>query len=496
MPVRAVWRPPWQAWAAIGLAALATTYILEPSRLRGHWLVITPVAICLGVLLTRRLWELNPAVTACAAIVLTIFSGAWKQMGLGGLPLDRLLVVILLAQVLLRAPGTAGTPRVQLRNIHLLLGLTLVYVIASAAAAHTLTSETGFLSLVDMFGVTPFLMFVLAPSVFSGKRERNMLLVTLVVLGAYLGLTAVFESVGPHALIFPRYIARVDTELPGERAGGPFQSSVVEGFATYACAVAAVLAFAQWRGLRQRCFAAFVAIVCIFGCFVTLERGVWIAAILATTVTAMATHSGRRRLIPAAAVCALLIGGALALSPSLSQKASTRANDQVSVWSRENQTAAGLRMLEAKPLFGFGWASYTTNSLAYFRQTSEYPQSGYVVDEHVGNVAPPLPLHDTYLAFAVELGLVGALLWLASLLWGVGGAVFSRRTEELRPWKLGLLAIMTFYLVVALVDPHEQAFPLLLLWSWAGVAFGSEPLAVQAKRATASLLARGQLSGA
>jgi len=497
MTTRAVWRPPWYAWALTGLMALVLTYVVEPARLRGHWIVITPLAICVGVLVLRRLWELNPAITACGAIVLTIFSGAWRQMGLGGLPIDRLLLIIVLLQLVLRAPGIAGTPRIQLRTVHLLMGLAIIYVIGSAAASNTLTTESGFLSLVDMFGVAPFLMFLLTPSVFSGRRERDILLATLVALGAYLGFTAIFEAVGPHGLIFPRYIARVDTELPGERAGGPFQSSVVEGFATYACAVAAVMAFAQWRGQRKRYIALIVAGVCIFGCFVTLERGVWIAAVVATAVTALATRAGRRWVLPAAGSCALIIGGALFLSPALSHRASTRANDQLSVWSRENQTAAGLRMVAAKPLLGFGWDNYTTNSLAYFRQTSEYPQSGYVVAEHVGTYAPPLPLHDTYLAFAVELGLVGALLWLTSLLWGMGGAIFSRRSQELRPWKLGLLAITTFYLVVAVVDPHEQAFPLLLLWSWAGVAYGSEPLSAQARRArTALRIARPALASA
>ncbi len=487
MPERAVWRPPWYAWILTGLVALALTQEIAPARLRGHWVILTPIAICVGVLIVRRLWELNPAITASGAIVLTIFSGAWRQMGLGGLPLDRLLVAVVLMQLLLRAPGAAHTPRLQLRNVHLLMGLTIIYVLVSAAASNTLTTESGFLSLVDMFGIAPFLMFLVTPVVFSGRRERDILLVTLVALGAYLGFIAIFESVGPHGLIFPRYIARVDVELPGERAGGPFQSSVVEGFATYACAVAAVMAFAQWHGQRKRYFAAIVAGVCIFGCFVTLERGVWIAAVVATVVAALATRAGRRRLAPAAAACALVIGGALFISPALSQKTSVRANDQLSVWSRENQTSVGLRMVAAKPLFGFGWASYATNSLAYFQQPADYPQDGYTLDERVGSTTPPLPLHDTYLAFAVELGLVGALLWLVSLLWGVGCSIFHRRSDDLRPWKHGLLAVTVFYLVVALVDPHEQAFPLLLLWSWAGVAFGSEPLRAQARRARSHL---------
>ncbi len=82
-------------------------YKLAPSRLQGHWLILMPVLVLAGVLVMRRLWELPPAVTMCAAIALTIFSGAWRQMGLGGLPFDRLLLVIVLLQFFLRAPGVA-----------------------------------------------------------------------------------------------------------------------------------------------------------------------------------------------------------------------------------------------------------------------------------------------------------------------------------------------------------------------------------------------------
>jgi O-antigen ligase len=479
MAARAVWRPPWQAWTLLVILALLLIDAVAPTRLQGHWLFLTPVLVLAGVLVLRKLWELNPAVNMCAAIVLAIFSGAWFQIGLGGLPLDRLFMAIVLLQFLLRAPGVAHAPRLQIRNVHLLMALTIVYVLVSALAANTLFTERGFLSLIDMFGLAPYLMFLVAPAVFSGQHERNLLLATLVGLGAYLGVTAIFESLGPQSLVFPHYIARVDAELPDQRAGGPFQSSVVEGFATYACAVAAVMAFAQWRGQRRRYFAAFVVAVCTLGCFVTLERGVWIAAVAGAILAALVTRAGRRWLMPAVLTCAVTIGGALMISPDLSQKTSARVGNKTSVWSRQNQTSAGLRMVAAKPLFGFGWARYTTDSLQYFRQSKDYPQIGYALNESAGSTAPPLPLHDTYLAFAAELGLVGALLWLASLLWGVGGGILTPGPSVLHAWKLGLLAITVFYLVVGFVDPHEQAFSLLLLWSWAGVAAGGRSLSAR-----------------
>jgi O-antigen ligase len=89
---------------------------------------------------------------------------------------------------------------------------------------------------------------------------------------------------------------------------------------------------------------------------------------------------------------------------------------------------------------------------------------------------PPhvLPLHNTYLAYAVELGLVGWLLWIASLLIAIVASILAPGPAALRPWKLGLLAIATFFLVVSFFDPHEQPFPVVLLLLWAGVAYGQQ----------------------
>jgi O-antigen ligase len=477
MAARAVWRPPWYAWATLGVVAAALVHAKAPQRLEGAWAMLTPVLVLAGVLAMRKLWELPVAVLMCVAVALMTFSGGWSLIGLGGLPLDRLTLFGVLLAIFLRAPGVAGTPRLRVRNVHLLLAVTVLYVLGSAAAAGTLTKETNAYALFDELGLAPYLVFLVAPSIFAGRRARDMLLMTLVGLGAYLGFTAIFESIGPHSLVFPSYIVHVDASLPEARAGGPFQSSVGEGFATFACAVASVIAFAQWRGQPRRYLAAVVVGVCILGCFLTLERGVWIAAVAGSVVAALATRAGRRWIVPSTSACVLLIGGALLLSPALASKVTERVEYKQSVWDRQNQTTAALKMIEARPLFGFGWGHYTTDSGEYFQQSRDYPLTGY------STFQKQLPLHDSYLSYGVELGLIGALLWLASLLWGVGGAIFSRGPAELRPWKLGLLAIFVFFLTVSLFNPYMQAFPVMLMWLWAGVALGSAPPLTQPARA-------------
>jgi putative inorganic carbon (hco3(-)) transporter len=477
MIARLTWRPPRYAWVLVGVLEIGAIHYRMPGLLHGPRIVLAAGLIVLGVMALRRLWELPPAAFVCAAVALAIFSGGWNRIGLGGLPLDRLALVLVMLVFLLRAPGLARTPSLRVRNVHLLLCLTLMYVVGSAMVSKTLTTEVGGLSLIDQVGVLPYLMFLLTPAAISSQRDRNLLLVTLVGVGAYLGVTAIFESLGPHSLVFPHYIVQADAEVPEARAGGPFQSSVAEGFATFSCAVAAVIAFNQWCTRSARWFAGVVAVACVSGCFVTLERGVWIAAGMATIVTCLATRSGRRLLLPGALACTLLVGAALLVSPTLSSKVSTRVKDNASVWSRQTQTSAGLRMVQARPLFGFGWRRFSSVQLEYFRQDADYPMLGYSTPEEAQ------PLHDSYLSYAVELGLVGAMLWLASLLWGIGTAIFSPGPADLRPWKRGLLAITVFFLVVSLFNPYMAAFPVLLLWIWAGVALGGVYKSPQPRRA-------------
>ncbi len=473
MAERSVFRPPWYLWMGVGLATLLMVRHSAPYLLRGHWLLVLAVAMVALALAVAVLWELPVAYTMCAALVLTIFSGSWGSLGLPGFPFvpDRILLLVGLLAMLLHAPGAGSLPRLRVRGVHLLLALTVLYVIGSAAAAGTLTTQAGAFDLLDRLGAIPFLMLLIAPAVFAGERARNLLLATLVGLGAYLGLTAIFEVVGPHGLVFPRYIVTADSLTPVRQAGGPFRAPISDGFACFACGVAAAIAVRKWRTSRWRHFAAGVVGVSALGCFCSLERGVWVAAAAGLLAVGLVAPELRRWLAPSAALCAVLIGGALVVFPTLSGNATERAADKTPVWDRKNQTSTALRMIAAKPLFGFGWDNYAETSTAYFRQPGDYPMTGFSTSDN------PLPLHNSYLSNAVELGLLGALLWLAALFWGVGGAIARPAPAGLRPWKLGLIAIAVFFCALAFFDPLQQNLTELLLWTWAGLCMAEEPLA-------------------
>lgn len=494
---RLPWRVPWQLWLVLGLGMVAAIHVRAPHLLHGRDLILVVPGVVLLLLVGAILWELPPAVMACGAIALAVFSGNWSTMGLPGFPLvpDRLLLAGALIALLLKSPGAVGTPRLRVRSVHLLMLVTVLYVLASGIADGEIDNKTGLFGLLDQVGAIPFLMFLVAPAIFSGARERDWLLATLVGLGAYIGLTAIFETVGPHALVFPRYIRNVDLSRGVAQATGPFSAVVTEGFGCYACAIASIIAMLRWPR-PWRYVALFVALVSLLGTFMSLERGVWIGAVAGAVAVAVAAREVRRWVIPGTVISAVVIGAALTLFPSsLGAATTTRINNRYSVWDRENQTGAAMRMIEDKPLLGFGWNNYVNTALPYFRQSPNYPLVGYPSSLNpaaLGSTAPRDPvtgrtvpvglsslslgLHDTYLAYAVELGLIGACLWLATVVWGLGGVLLRRGPPELRPWRLGLLALTVCYLVIAAVDPLNQNFTQLLVWTWAGVAVG-EPLA-------------------
>lgn len=483
------WRVPWYLWTTGGLMALVAVRVRAPWLLHGRSWVIVVLAVVVVLLIAAVLWEIPPAVTFCGALALTMFSGNWGALGLPGFPFlpDRFLLVMMLAAVFLRSPGAANLPPLRIKTVHLVMLITVLYAAASAVLAGTIAHQSSIFALLDRLGALPFLMLLIAPTVFPGARERTWLLAALVGIGAYLGATSVFETVGPHSLVFPHYIRAQDVIRGTGQAVGPFNSVVTEGFACYTCAIAATIATFQWRGPR-RWFAGSVVCLTVFGSFLSLERAVWIGTMAGSLAVLLMAREARRFLVPVVVAVGIGVLTMVTVFPSIGTAANNRYNNQEPVWDRKNQTAAALRMIEAKPLFGFGWNNYSATSTDYFRQARGYPLTGYP-SPYARDTSSPAShkryvntgvvsgaLHDTYLSNAVELGLVGASLWLTAVLWGLGGAIFTNGDPKLRPWRLGLLGMVVCFLVIAAFDPLNQNFTELIVWTWAGVAVaGASP---------------------
>lgn len=444
----------------IGLLA-AQTAAASAAGAAGPGPGITAIAITLlgaivGGAAIYALLRVDPAWPLSLGIALTVFSGNWGA--LGAPPLDRAVLALGLASLLGRHLMGATGLRLRLGPVHGLLAATLVYGAVSAHWAGTLGEADSYFGLIDQLGALPFALFLLAPIAFRTAGQRLILMGTLTVLGAYLGVTAILETIDLDALIWPSYIADPGYGLHPERARGPFAESAANGLALLICGVAAVLTARGARLLEWRWFAYASAGLCALATLLTLTRAIWVGTALGIVVAMLAARELRRYLMPLVLASAAGVVLALALVPTLAETAATREGESRPVWDRLNLIEAGGNMVADKPLFGFGWNRSERDAAPYFRQADEFP----LTDVN-------LRIHNVFLSNAVELGLIGASLWLMGLMLAIGGAALTRGPPELRPYRVGLIAIAVQWAVVANFVPLFFLFPNLVLWTWAGM---------------------------
>ncbi len=446
------------------LTALAVTFAAAVLLAAGLSVGLDGLLILIGVPallgLVYLLWQVDPAYILCIGFFLTPFAGNWKYMHFpSGIDPERMFLLFGVAQVLLRAPKIKGRPRFRWTAAHLFMAFAVIYAAISAHLAGRLFSKAPLFKLTDDFGLTPFMIFLVAPVAFRTQRHRSVLLFTMVVMGLYLGVTTLFETVHLNALVYPRYILDPKVGYNYGRGRGPFVDAVANGFALAVCAVGCGVASMNWSQPRARLAAIAVGVLAVLGAFMSLERSVWLGAGLGILVTLSVTRRLRRYLIPTAALAAVVVVTSLALISSFSNSVSSRATQQSSIWDRENLLAAGFRMLEQRPLLGFGWQTFQSKSRLYFQQNQNYPLT-----------ATTFVVHNFLLGYAVDLGLIGLLLWVASVVFGIGSALVARGPPDIEMWHAGLIAITVLFIVVANSIPPSE-FPNLSLWVWAGVGY-------------------------
>ena len=448
-----------------------TQFLQHPTALNMAALLALAIVGLAGCYLLSRV---DLSVLVVVGLFLEIFSGNWSLMHIP-LPLDRVVLAVTVIVLVLKGARWVSTRRIVLRPLHLVLLCAATWAAASGIIAGTIFGHLAFYSLLDRFGIVPFAMFTLAPLIFGSEKQRNTLLVGLVAIGLYLGATGVMEGLHVWRFVFPSYIANPNVGIQWGRARGPFLESTGDGFCILCGMAGAAIALTSWRSQWAR-GACYLTIVLGAGAlFFTLTRSVWIGGFLGVIVSMLLARQTRRILVPALLIGAVAVAATLAVSPRIRSDALGRTESQSPVWDRENTDLAALKIISEHPLTGVGWENFINVSPQYMRQQADYPITG------IG-----LEVHNVFLSHAAELGIPGLLLWLLAF----GGALrrafapfpWSRADrgsdpsrappEDWRwrdPWRIGGVAIVLCFLVIANLAPFSEALPNTLLWTWLGV---------------------------
>jgi putative inorganic carbon (hco3(-)) transporter len=385
-----------------------------------------------------------------------VLAGESYRLGLPIAP-DRVLLPAGIA-LFLMSGGLRDGGRPVWRTVHTLMLAMVLWTVWSALGHGTLTTDLGFFALLDRI-VIPFALFVVAPLLFRDTASRQFLAKMLVVLGIYLGLTAVFEMFGPEALVFPQYILDPTAGLLPDRARGPGVSPENNGMVLAAALfVAATVGLRQFRGAWR--WAAAVAVpLSATGVVLCLTRSVWLGTLLGAVAVIWLSPALRRRW-PAIVGGVVAVGGGLLLAvPAFAETLTERLTTERSVFDRQNTNDAALSMIGQHPVDGVGWLRFVELNVDWVRQADTYP---------VTNVA--IEVHNVVLSRAAELGLIGAALWVGAILAGPGLALISGpRDPELADWRLVLVGYACVWGTAIMVSPVPYPLPNDLLWLLAGM---------------------------
>lgn len=372
------------------------------------------------------------------------------------LPPQRILLAVGILLLALDARPWRAT-RLRLRPVAVVAAAFLAWTAWSASVAGTLTTSFGLFAMVDRL-VVPIAAFLVAPVVFASTRDRQLLLKVLTVLGLYLGVTAVLEVLGPHALVWPRFIVDPTIGIQYGRARGPFVESEADGLVMSACGFAAGLLAWQVPG-RWRQVGVLTIGASALGVLLTLTRSNWIGAIVAAALAFLAVPRLRRWFVPIAIGGLVGVAGLLSFSHTLNAKVTGRATTQRSVWDRLNTDDAALRIIHQHPLTGVGWERFIVVSSDYVRQARTYP---------ITNIG--IEVHNVFLGRAAELGLPGAVLFVLVVLLGPVRALLRPAAGEFAGWRVAALGVVVTWLVCANLSPLPYSTANLLFWLIPGIA--------------------------
>ena len=359
--------------------------------------------------------------------------------------------------VILLAVTVPSRPVVD-RSVLWLLLLQSVWAALSMVWAGTADSQYAIFAWLDQL-VVPGIMYLAGVVAFNDEPARRVLLRSVVVVAVYVGGVSVLQFLGVSGPMIPQVLSEDVGSDVLVRAGGPFGQVGANGAALAMSIPFAALVIQQSKG-GWRVLGMASLVLSLAGCFLTLTRSVWIAAILSLLFFLAANPSVRRWLMPSIAGLGVAVYTALVLSSALLTAVVERVGTSRSIDDRAITNAAAADMSLTYPLTGVGWGHFLDVVDDWVLQ----PDADALTNTHI--IA-----HNILLSRAAELGLAGACLLAAAVLLGpVRQAVLLRKRAP--EWTAAVGGAFVGWFVIAMLTPMGYAYANYMLWLMAGVIAG------------------------
>lgn len=372
-----------------------------------------------------------------------------------------------------------------LNRIDFVVLLWLVVISFSTFFADYTIMDNKPLSRLLFFNYVPAMLYFLTRWTRIGVADLKVFAAAMVVFGVYLAFTAVAETRGLSAFIFPKYILASEFREFLGRARGPFLNPVTNGVFMAVCISCALMWWPRTNSLRVRSAILGLSLLICFGLYSTYTRSTWLSFVIGMGAFVFWPSERYQKglMIIAATVMAIV------LFPMISDKIFSFKRDQ-EVTLAEMEKSARLRplfaevawdMFQDRPLLGVGFAQYAK---------AKYP---YLQSPHTTKplmTTRSLYQHNVFLGYVVDTGLVG-LGMLVGLLITVllsSWEIWENRSLDLwaRQFALANIVLLITYIVNGMF--HDVSIsPMIhtLLFFWTGIVSNvcSRPEAFQKNEA-------------
>jgi O-antigen ligase len=251
--------------------------------------------------------------------------------------------------------------------------------------------------------IFPFSMFFIGQHVYDNPRKREGFIKFVILVGLYLGLTALFEHFNIDRLIWPRYIIDPSYGIHFGRARGPFGQAALNGTVLGFVFIASIyFLFNPKINILWKVISLILLTLSPLAIFFTYTRAVWLAGCLGFVATILFFFRYKKKAV-VVTLLVLCIAVFFSIFFLVDEEtivfALARTNAKQPVYDRLNLYIASMNMYLHNPLFGVGFGKFQDLVSGYYTNVDSIRFQNEELSEH-----------DTFVGVLTEMGTVGILL--------------------------------------------------------------------------------------